>query len=269
MNHAPNPFERSELKIMESGFAEVGSWWSQGVALFPYYRMYYVVRGHAMVYLQDKVLEFSPGNLYFIPAFSVVDANCDERLLHYWVHFNIDITTVNYLTICKPEYEVFAHPIDETVFRKLVAITQDPERELTLSESVASDGLIRYLFSRFLPDREDFSSSEAERFIPVLQYIDEHYHHRITNKELSEIMFLNSTYFSNLFTKQFGISPQQYILQKRMNAAALLLFETNRSIKEIAFTCGFENEIYFNRQFRKFMGMPPGKYRKTLHTLST
>ena len=41
-----------------------------------------------------------------------------------------------------------------------------------------------------------------------------------------------------------------------------MLFESGKSIKEIAFACGFENETYFNRQFHKVMGMSPGKYRK-------
>ena len=96
----------------------------------------------------------------------------------------------------------------------------------------------------------------------MLQYIDANYNTHISNADLGKIMFLSPTYFSNLFTKQFGITPQQYILQKRINSAAIMLFESNKNIREIAFDCGFESETYFNRQFHKYMGISPGKYRK-------
>ena len=75
-------------------------------------------------------------------------------------------------------------------------------------------------------------------------------------------MHLNETYFSNIFTKRFKISPKQYVLQKRIGAAANMLIETDKSVKEIAFYFGYENEMYFNRIFRKFAGMLPGEYRK-------
>ena len=137
-----------------------------------------------------------------------------------------------------------------------------PAEEKHLPDVVAAESLSKYLFSRFLPDEEELASSDAVRFIPVLQYIDENFSKKITNEDLSAIVYLTPNYFSNLFTRRFGVSPQKYILQKRLNLAAAMLFESGKSIKEIAFACGFENETYFNRQFHKIMGMSPGKYRK-------
>ena len=261
MNAISNPFEHTELKIMESGHDRVDSAWHRFVTFFPYYRMYCVVGGHALVYLQDKVLELVPGHIYYIPAFSIFDAHCDQILDHYWIHFNVDATSEKYLALRPPRYEAEAGPSDEAIFRMLTDIGRRKEGEKCLSDVVAEEGLAKYLFSRFLPEEED-ASSDAVRFVPVLQYIDENFGGKITNADLSEIMYLTPTYFSNLFTRQFGVSPQKYILQKRLNFAATMLFESGKSIKEIAFACGFESETYFNRQFHKVMGMSPGSYRK-------
>lgn len=79
-------------------------------------------------------------------------------------------------------------------------------------------------------------------------------------------MCLNETYFSNVFTKQFGISPKQYILQKRIGSAARMLVETDKTVKEIAFEFGYDNEMYFNRIFHKITGSAPGKYRKNFRS---
>lgn len=262
MEGIATPFERMEIRIMEAGRDRVDSSWHRFVTFFPYYRMYYIVSGHAVIYLQDKVLELKPGKMYYIPAFSVFDAHCDQILDHYWIHFNFDATAEKYLTICPPKYEVEPCPSDEGIFRMVTEFVRKPAGEKHLPDAVAGEGLSKYLFSRFLPDEEEFASSDAVRFIPVLQYIDENFNRKITNADLSGVMYLTPTYFSNLFTRRFGVSPQKYILQKRLTLAAAMLFESGKSIKEIAFACGFENETYFNRQFHKVMGMSPGKYRK-------
>ena len=69
MNGIANPFERFELKIMEAGHDQVDSSWHRFVTFFPYYRMYYIVSGHAVIYLQEQMLELKPGHMYYVPAF--------------------------------------------------------------------------------------------------------------------------------------------------------------------------------------------------------
>lgn len=261
MIEKPTPFDHVSLKIMEAGFDAVDSNWHRFITFFPYYRIYYIVSGHAVIYLQDQQLELSPGKMYFIPSFSIFDAHCDEILRHYWIHFNFDITTTNYLTIYRPLNEVEAPPLAEELFAKLIACFNSG-KENSPAEALACEGLSKYLLSFFFPDTDAEAAPEAVRFIPVLQYIDAHFNQHIANSDLSAIMYLSPTYFSNLFTKQFGITPQQYVQQKRMSSAAIMLFESNKNIREIAFSCGFESEAYFNRSFHKFMGISPGKYRK-------
>jgi len=112
------PFEHIELKIMEAGFDRVDNSWNRFITFFPYYRIYYVVSGQAVIYLQNQQLNLKPGKLYFIPSFSIFDAHCDEILEHYWIHFNFDITTASYLTIYPPKSEAEAPPFIEKIFQK-------------------------------------------------------------------------------------------------------------------------------------------------------
>lgn len=257
-----NPFSKTNINIVEADESTVHKWWNQMVALFPYYRLYYIVSGHARMFLHNEVLDLHPGNLYFIPAFSVVDADCEDALDHLWIHFRLDITTTNYLTVLKPVHSVPCRDGDEGVFREIINSINSPDCA-TLSSLVKTDGLCRYLLSRFLVNvTPDDDANYAVRFLPVLRYIDEHLSKPIENAELASILYLSTTYFANLFTKQFGISPRQYVLNKRMSAAAMQLLESDATVKEIAFSLGFDNESYFNRLFRKFTGTSPGAYRK-------
>ncbi len=255
-----NPFLTSTLKIAEAELTRVGTSWAQFAPVFPYHRMYYVLDGKAKIFMRDKTLELLPDHLYFIPAYSIIGGECDDTMLHYWMHFHVDVTLASYLTVYPPKLSVAAQPCDKELFRLLLEHFHRSQTDTHPSHSLACTSLAKYLFSRFLS--ANTLSSKTSNFIPVLEYVDKNLSSPISNADLCKIMCLNETYFSNLFTQQFGISPKQYVLQKRVGAATTALLETDKTVKEIALSLGYENEMYFNRIFHKITGMPPGKYRK-------
>ncbi len=255
-----NPFLNANLRLTEAGYTRVGPFWNHLATYFPYYRMYCITEGTARMFLPDTTLELRPGHLYFIPAFSIMGAECDDFMVHHWLHFHLDVTTSSYLSIYHPHLFVDAQPQDEEIFRLVRLNFEQAAAGNALPNVLAYTSLAQYLFSRFLPD--DQIPADAARFVPVLQYIDQHLNTNISNSELSDILCLNETYFSNMFAKRFGISPKQYVLQKRIGAAAAMLLETDKTVKEIAFCFGYENEMYFYRIFRKITGMTPEKYRQ-------
>jgi len=69
-----------------------------------------------------------------------------------------------------------------------------------------------------------------------------------------------STLFRH-FRTAYGVSPKQYIEQRRFKKACALLRETSQSIKEISAGCGFADVCYFSRAFQKRFGVPPGRWR--------
>lgn len=74
--------------------------------------------------------------------------------------------------------------------------------------------------------------------------------------------FISVSSLQRAFAKYFGMSPKQYLIQLRMNRALELLTENELSVKEISFACGFTNEKYFSRAFKKKYGYPPSQFRK-------
>ncbi len=78
---------------------------------------------------------------------------------------------------------------------------------------------------------------------------------------LAEMLGLHFNYFSVLFKKEMGISPVKAIADARMQSASKMLKFTDKPIKEICRECGFLDEFYFSRAFKKKFGSSPKAYR--------
>ena len=85
---------------------------------------------------------------------------------------------------------------------------------------------------------------------------------QFTLSVLSEKLDLSTGYISIMFKKNFGIPFQDYLLQKRMEKAKLLLLTTELKNYEIAEQVGFEDVNYFITKFKKYYQITPKQYRE-------
>ena len=95
----------------------------------------------------------------------------------------------------------------------------------------------------------------------AVSYITENFTEYISIAQLAELSHMSKSNFYAAFKKQFGISPISYINHYRLSIAAEKLIESNLSVKEIAFSVGINDSLYFSKLFKKEYGMAPGKYR--------
>jgi AraC family transcriptional regulator len=92
-------------------------------------------------------------------------------------------------------------------------------------------------------------------------YIDSCYASQITLEELSLISLMNTAHFLRQFKKHFHITPYQYLIHKRIDAAAALLKNSNLSVTEICTAVGYEDHSSFTKLFKKNFGSSPEVYR--------
>ena len=79
---------------------------------------------------------------------------------------------------------------------------------------------------------------------------------------LADSLALSLSYFQHLYKQFFGCSCQQDIISARLELAKYYLKGSNMSIRSLSDFCGYDNELHFMRQFKKFVGMTPTEYRQ-------
>ena len=115
-------------------------------------------------------------------------------------------------------------------------------------------------FSRQIERLQNLSGT-AEAFSEVVTHLHQHFCERLSSEELATMAGLSTSHFERRFRRVFGASPRQYLVRIRVENAARMLRETDKSISEIALACGFYDHAHFNRSFRKLMQTSPSMYR--------
>lgn len=96
------------------------------------------------------------------------------------------------------------------------------------------------------------------------KFIDDNIEISPSVTDVSEYCYLSTKQLTRIFQKFEGISPGEYIINKRILTIENLLVDNSLSLKQISERMNFNNEYYFNSFFKKYSGMPPGEYRKML-----
>ena len=122
--------------------------------------------------------------------------------------------------------------------------------------------LIYRFFSFLLQNstkQSEYDMSESAKII-----IDYNFFRAITVQEIAHTLHMDSAYLTRIFTQKYGIAPKEYLIDRKIEYAKKLLRESDASIKEIAISVGYDDQLYFSRIFKKKEGLPPLKYRRDL-----
>lgn len=115
----------------------------------------------------------------------------------------------------------------------------------------------------------DHSSKTIAAVRSVLQLIESDYSKPITLNDMAKLANLSPNYFCRYFKRIAGCSPIDYPINYRINVAAYLLRSTERSISDIALSCGFNDASHFIKFFRRKKGITPKQYRLQSATRTT
>lgn len=224
----------------------------------------YLCRGKLKVQHGKNEFIFKSGQvIIFPPHVPTLYTNISEdKIDYFWIHF----TGNEAEKLISNALLTVATPIDVSIDEKIISEFQSLFKEyidrdfLFETTSIAKFINIISLFGRAAARLNKDHISNSLKF--TLNYIDENYTKEIDIKELAKKEHISYAYFRTIFKKKTGISPNQYIIMLRLRNASILLKQTELSIKEIAESVGFSDQMYFSRIFKKRFGMTPRDFRK-------
>lgn len=117
-----------------------------------------------------------------------------------------------------------------------------------------------------------YQSSSAEKSLPksyhkvqdLLVYLNGNYHKDITSEWIEEQFDTNFDYLNRVFKQSTGKPIFTYLNEIRIRRACEMIATTSMKITVIAFRCGFQDESYFSKVFKKHVGISPKLYEQRI-----
>jgi len=154
--------------------------------------------------------------------------------------------------------EVIAHKLKDLLLKK------DFEKVIGLFE-------IMHILSRskdisFITSdgyKAQLKHSETDRLSAVYKYVQQNFKDNISLSTIANISSLTPQSFCRLFKKRTGKSFVEYLNEARISAACKYLLDTDWSISEVAYNCGYKTVSNFNKLFKNITGLSPKIYRES------
>ncbi len=103
----------------------------------------------------------------------------------------------------------------------------------------------------------------------IKTYLDQHYSAPLSLERIGHALNISPSYLSHVFKKEYGEAPMQYLYKRRIGEAQSLLIDTDTPIGEIADRLCYGTINHFNTVFKKYVGITPGRYRKSFKTMDS
>lgn len=102
----------------------------------------------------------------------------------------------------------------------------------------------------------------------AVRYMELNYSKKITVEDIAKFVGLDRSYFTHLFTRYYNTPPYHFLMEYRMEKAAVLLQHTDLPISQIACSIAYDDYFHFTRTFKKRRGLSPSKFRLLYQTRS-
>lgn len=127
---------------------------------------------------------------------------------------------------------------------------------------LAVNALLDLLLVTFVRDTK-VSGKKCKNLDFIKNYIEQYFNQKIDFGELSKLSGYSYDHFRHTFKKKFGISPQDYLIDIRIENAKHLLINTGLTCTEIAYNCGFSNSAQMSSLFKKKISLSPTEYKNS------
>jgi AraC-like DNA-binding protein/quercetin dioxygenase-like cupin family protein len=252
----------------------------------PQFELTYIKSSSGMRYIGDSIYNFSPGDLVLVGT----------NLPHCWKTVGEQKTPVKAVISQFSEELLGYNWLEKTEFQNIRKMLQLSSRGIKFSENTAADLEDILLELPYLPPFEKlmsllnilnslskekaYSLLASTDFIPnitkedsnrisiIQAYVKNNVQSRITIKEVAALLSLTEVSFCRYFKKIHNKPFITFLNEFRIALACKLLIETDLTVNEIGYECGFNSISLFHRLFKRCMKQTPVEYRNSYHSIT-
>lgn len=261
----------TDLNMYQCGTQECEPGHDYGPAVRDHFLIHYILSGKGVFYVGDKTYPLAKGQGFLIcpGIITYYRADFDDPWHYSWVGFH-GLKAEGYLKQANLTVEnpVFTYDRDDFIrncFEQMIAT-----KNLTKSREIRLIGLLHLFLSQLMEvngksNFPDDSESRKEAYVKkAVEYIEMNYSRNLRIADMASYIGLDRSYLGSIFKEFLNTSPQEYLINIRIEKACELMPNNNLSIGDISRSVGYEDPLLFSKMFKKVKKLSPRGFRKGL-----
>ncbi len=276
--HRMESFDTSNMEHLKLLYVSTSKYegdWQSILHAHPFSELFYVVSGNGFFVADDREFAVEPNDMVIInPHVEHTEKSMSTSPLEYIV-LGIDGFSFSYEDISSAQNVLAIETASGSVFKyrmpnsnvyaylniMLGEISHKEKNYERVCRNLLEVLLICMLRDSNLSMVRENNTILNRECTRIKNYLDSSYAEDITLDKLAAMTHMNKYYMVHAFTKYTGLSPINYVIQRRIQEGKSLLEATDYSVAQISSMVGFSFQSYFSQSFKKMTGMTPIQYR--------
>lgn len=208
-----------------------------------------------------------PGSFLVIPANTAAEIDCDHTLIGLMCRINSQLTEdILADHSIGPNRDGWTWPgifRDSLAERLIVSIADGHGKPTSIFSMLQQRSISLLVVAIFSHGMTNKTPSDKRNLDRVLDHIEKNLSDPIRIHELAAVAQLSRWHFTRWFKGVVGTSPHRFVVERRLQRVKEMLRNTELTLAEIAYSCGFCSQSHMTDAFTRFVGLPPGRYRRT------
>lgn len=233
-----------------------------------FYSLCYVIEGEGLYEINNRSFQLSPGSIFQrFPNHTHTNKITSKD----WVECFVDIGPDLFNSLCKMnilnENQVCGYiGLSQSLIDEFAMIRRKLDQFEDSSKELYASTIIQLILKMINLNRTQNKTDSFNMVSDAINHFHQNYLDRQPIEDLCSHYKWNYNLFRRVFKQETGLSPNQYRIRARIDAARSFISQHhNMGLNLIAEKFGYTNEYEFNSQFKKVVGIPPGKFIKSLH----
>ena len=263
---------RGTAKLLSASSAKYGGDWHSVPHTHNHTELFYITGGKGQFLIGDQLYPVDTNNLVIInPNVTHTEVSLNAQPLEYIV-LGIEGVELTTAENSNGQFNILDHFESVEISGCLRNILREMEQKNTGYQDVCQAYteilIIRMMRNTALAIQTGSQIPSGNRqCAAVKRYIDTHFKEPLTLDQLAEEAHISKYYLSHAFKREYGVSPVNYMISRRIDESKYLLAETDLSISQIAQLLGFSSLSYFSQVFRRTQSVSPMEYRQSVKNM--
>lgn len=263
---------RGTAKLLNVASAKYGGDWHSVPHTHNHIELFYITGGNGQFLIEDHLYPVNANHLIIInPNVTHTEVSLNAQPLEYIV-LGIEGIELAISDNSNGRFCILDHFESAEIHGCLRNILREMEMKNTGYEDICQ-AFMEILIIRLMRSTNLAVPAEPQvitgnkQCAAVRRYIDLHFKEPLSLDQLAEEAHMNKYYLSHAFKREYGVSPINYMIGKRLDESKYLLSETDLSMSQIAQLLGFSSLSYFSQVFRRTQSVTPMEFRQSIKNL--